>query len=239
MDNIKFLLSKKNYFSLRINDIINYLQLQDINLKKLDCIEIFGGSGETDKILSEMVKSFEIWEINKNYLDILKKNFPNSNIQICNSIEKLKLNEVSKKFDLILIDNPMSVFGEKNGTYKYCEHFDILEHITKIMKNECIVIFLINKKPFYYKKFKEKNLEWRRRRKKFYGHLDIDNLSIDFLLAFYKEYFQKFGFNTQFSKNISRHHPHLDYLILKLQKNISDNILAIDMISLSNLIHNN
>ena len=238
MEKSKFL-PKKNIFSLKINDVVNYLEKQNINLKILNSLEVFGGSGETDKIIADKVKSFEIWEINDDFLDTLTRNFPNSKIHICNSIEKLQTNTFEQKFDLILIDNPMSVFGDKNNPQTYCEHFDILENINKITNNETIVIFLVNKKPFYSKKLKQKNSEWKKRRKQFYGDIDIDNISIDFLLTFYKEYFQKIGFKTVFSKNILRHHPHLDYLIFKLEKNNSDNVETFDMISLSNLIHNN
>ena len=78
-------------------------------------MEVFGGSGETDKIIADKVKSFEIWEINDDFLDTLTRNFPNSKIHICNSIEKLQTNTFEQKFDLILIDNPMSVFGDKNN----------------------------------------------------------------------------------------------------------------------------
>ena len=154
MEKSKFL-PKKNIFSLKINDVIDYLEKQNVNLKILNSLEVFGGSGETDKVIDHKVKSFEIWEINNDFLDILTKNFPNSKIQICNSIEKLQTNTFEQKFDLILIDNPMSVFGDKNNPQRYCEHFDILENINKITNNETIVIFLVNKKPFYSKKFKK------------------------------------------------------------------------------------
>jgi hypothetical protein len=233
------LLPKKNIFSLKINNVVDYLEKQNINLKTLNSLEVFGGSGETDRIIADKVKSFEIWEINNDFFDTLTRTLPNSKIHICNSIEKLHTNTFEQKFDLILIDNPMSVFGNKNNPQIYCEHFDILKNINKITNNETIVIFLVNKKPFYSKKFKQKNSEWKKRRKQFYGDIDIDNISIDFLLTFYKEYFQKIGFRTVFSKNILRHHPHLDYLIFKLKKNDLKNIVTFDMISLSNLIHNN
>ena len=65
----------------------------------------------------------------------------------------------------------MSVFGEKN-----CEHFDVIKNIGKLIDNEAIIVFLVNKKPFFFKKFIQKNRLWKKRRKEFYGDLDVENI---------------------------------------------------------------
>ena len=126
----------------------------------------------------------------------------------------------------------MSVFGKQ---LEYCEHFDVIKNISKLIDKEVIVIFLINKKPFL-KKDEEKNVIWKKRRQLFYGDLNTNDLSIDFLLNFYKELFRNMGFDIIFSKNIPRHTPHLDYMIFKLKrKNIDehDKIKHIDWISVT------
>ena len=85
--------------------------------------------------------------------------------------------------------------------------------------------------------FIQKNELWKKRRKEFYGNLDIENISIKFLLSFYTELFNNMGFDIDFSKNISRHSPHLDYLVYKISKKSNSEIINhTDWISLSELM---
>ena len=102
-------------------------------------------------MLAKNVKSFEIWEIDQKLKPQLEKSFPNSEIKICDSIEILNKSQKIRKFDLVLIDNPMNVFGIKKNSFEYCEHFDVIKNIPKLMDKEVIVIFLVNKKPFFFK----------------------------------------------------------------------------------------
>lgn len=220
----------KKLFRLKSEFVIDFLE-DKINLENCKAIEIFGGEGVNDSIFSKYTKYFEIWEIDSSLELELNKNVPDAKIKFCDSIKTLNENNDFGFFDLILIDNPMSVFGEK---LEYCEHFDVIKNISKLIHNEAIIIFCVNKKPFF-KKNQQKNIFWKKRRKLFYGDLDITDLSIDFLLNFYKELFRSIGFDTVISKCIPRHTPHLDYLIFKLKRknfNGNDKIKHIDWISL-------
>jgi len=230
MSNIENL-SRKKLFRIKSESIVDFLK-EKVSLEKCKSIEIFGGEGVNDSIFSKNTKSLEIWEIDSSLKPELEKNVPNAKIRFCDSIKNLNENNDFGFFDLILIDNPMSVFGKK---FEYCEHFDAIKNISKLIDKEVILIFLINKKPFF-KKDEEKNVIWKERRRLFYGDLNSNDLSIDFLLNFYKELFRNMGFDTIFSKNIPRHTPHLDYMIFKLKrKNIDeDNMIKhIDWISLT------
>ena len=133
----------------------------------------------------------------------------------------------------------MSVFGTKKNSYEYCEHFDIIKNIDKLIDKEAIVIFLVNKKPFFSKKLKKKNILWRKRRQEFYGKIDTDNMSIQFLTNFYTELFKSLGLQTVFVNSIPRHNPHLDYFIFLLRKNSKqnkDSLKTMDWISLYPLL---
>ena len=44
----------------------------------------------------------------------------------------------------------MSVFGISDELDQYCEHFDVLHNIGKLIDKTAIVIFLVNKKPFFH-----------------------------------------------------------------------------------------
>jgi len=225
---------KKNFskkiFRIKSEFVVDYLQ-DKIDLENCRAIEIFGGEGINDSIFSKNVKYFEIWEIDSSLELELIKNIPNGEIKFCDSIKTLNEKDNFGFFNLILIDNPMSVFGKQ---LEYCEHFDVIKNISKLIDKEAIVIFLVNKKPFF-KKNQQKNTNWKKRRRLFYGNLNETDLSTKFLLSFYEELFRNIGFDTVFSKNIPRHTPHLDYLIFKLKRqNLNKNniIKHIDWISL-------
>ena len=148
----------------------------------------------------------------------------------------------TSKFDLIMIDNPISVFGVEKNSFEYCEHFDIIKNVGKLIDKEAIVIFLINKKPFFFNKLKKKNELWRKRRQEFYGNIDTNDISITFLTSFYIEMFKNMGLVTIFTNTIPRHDPHLDYFIFMLRKNdiqYGDSLKTFDWISLDPLFSRN
>ena len=239
MEDIKKIISSKNTFTLRMNHVVDFLKSEDVPLEKLHAIEVFGGIGKTDVVLAKNVKTFEIWEIDQKLKPQLEKSFPNAKIKICDSIEILNESQKIQKFDLILIDNPMSVFGMKKNSVGYCEHFDVIKNIEKLIDKEAIVIFLVNKKPFFSKKLKKKNILWRKRRQEFYGKINTDNMSVQFLTNFYTELFKSFGLQTVFVNSIPRHNPHLDYFIFSLRKNSKqnkDSLKTMDWISLYPLL---
>ena len=239
MADITKIISSKNTFTLRMNHVVDFLKSKDIHLEKLHAIEIFGGTGKTDAVLAKNVKTFEIWEIDQKLKPQLEKSFPNAKIKICDSIEILNKSQKIPKSDLILIDNPMSVFGMKKNSVGYCEHFDVIKNIEKLIDKEAIVIFLVNKKPFFSKKLKKKNILWRKRRQEFYGKINTDNMSVQFLTNFYTELFKSFGLQTVFVNSIPRHNPHLDYFIFSLRKNSKqnkDSLKTMDWISLYPLL---
>ena len=127
----------------------------------------------------------------------------------------------------------------KKNSVGYCEHFDVIKNIEKLIDKEAIVIFLVNKKPFFSKKLKKKNILWRKRRQEFYGKIDTDNMSIQFLTNFYTELFKSLGLQTVFVNSIPRHNPHLDYFIFLLRKNSKqnkDSLKTMDWISLYPLL---
>ena len=186
-------ISEKKLFVLKSEKVKKFLEEKNIEIEKLNCIEVFGGTGLNDSIFEKHAKSFEVSEIDRNLEVELKKNLPSANVKINN--------------------------------------------IHKFIEDSAIIIFLVNKKPFFFKKFIQKNELWKKRRKEFYGNLDIENISIKFLLSFYTELFNNMGFDIDFSKNISRHSPHLDYLVYKISKKSNSEIINhTDWISLSELM---
>jgi len=204
----------KKLFYERMNDVITFLEKR-VDIAKLNALEVFGRAGDWHTtVYANRVKSLQVWEIDKKWKNILKKNLPNAKIKILDSIKIIVENLEPSKFDLIVIDNPMNTWGTKKEPYFYCEHFDFIKHIGNIIDKEAILIFNINKNPFDYDKF----LEWKKRREKFYKRKRTSKLSLQFLILFYKKLFLMIGYKTIFQK-IFKRDEYLDYFVFFLRKN--------------------
>ena len=197
-----------------MNAVITFLEKR-VDIAKLNALEVFGRAGDWHTtVYANRVKSLQVWEIDKKWKNILKKNLPNAKIKILDSIKTIVENLEPSKFDLIVIDNPMTTFGTKKEPNLYCEHFDFIKNIGNIIDKEAIIIFNINKNPFNYDEFPE----WKKRREKFYGRKRTSKLSPRFLIKFYKKLFLKNGYKTVFQK-LFRREEHLDYFVFFLRKN--------------------
>jgi hypothetical protein len=186
------------------NELISKLENQNVNFNSLNTLEMFGRGGDWHTtIFQKKVKTLEVWEIDPKWKNELKKNLPNATIKIRDTIKTIKNEKNFMKYDLILIDNPMNTYGPKlndSDPGMYCEHFDVINHIDNIIDKQAIVVFNVNRKPFDYDKFPV----WKKRREKFYGNTNTSDMKIDFLLKFYKKFFQELGFDTIFHENVVR-----------------------------------
>jgi len=184
------------------NELISRLLEKGIKFSNLKCLEVFGRDGTWHvSIFAKLVKSMEIWEIDEKWKDELQKNFPKSDIKIIDSIKTIKNNLELPKVDILLIDNPMNLYGNENSQEdRYCEHFDLIEEIKKFCNKKILVIFNVNRHPFDYNLYPE----WKKRREQFYMNTETDNLSTEFLHKFYEQLFEKLGFNIIFNINVTR-----------------------------------
>ena len=204
----------KKLFHERMSDLITFLEKR-VDISKLDALEVFGRTGDWHTtVYANKIKSLQVWEIDKKWKNALKKNLPNAKIKILDSIKTIVENLEPSKFDLIVIDNPMTTFGTKKEPNLYCEHFDFIKNIGNIIDKEAIIIFNINKNPFDYDKFPE----WKKCREKFYERKRTAKLGIRFLIKFYKKLFLKIGYKTVFQK-IFKRHEYSDYFVFFLRKN--------------------
>lgn len=190
--------------------IVNYLQKEKcIDLSKLDAVEVFARTGDwVAKYYSDLVRSLEAWEIQKKYLDSLKKNLPNA---IIRNVDSIKYMDICKnKFNLINIDNPQGIYGNN-----YCEIFDVLEKINRIIipTSTSVVIFLVNQNPYNVRNVNmifndnygmndELFKTWYRRREKFYKINDASKLPDKFVYQFYFHFFDKLGFKYILNKKV-------------------------------------
>jgi len=178
-----------NLTETSLGNILN--EIDDLSSKNV--LDIFAREGDWQtEFLVDKVKSIEGWEINPQFVDNFKKNFPEIKCICRDSIKYIK--EINKKdadkFDIVIIDNGMNCYGENNI---YCEHFDLIDDIHKFFNDEVYVILNVAKSPFNY----DNSSDWMNRREKFYGTKSTDNLRLDFLMDFYKNIFSSSNFECE------------------------------------------
>lgn len=177
-------------------------------------LEAFANTGEHQApAYYKYASYFEAWEITPELAAQIKENLPNAVVKVTNSIEEIT--KTTRKFDVIILDAHMGVFG---GIY--CEHFDILPNCFRIANDEVVIV--MNVMPYAEDKWKEryptvfdeKHLE---RRKQFYGNaLNVVTCTYDEMIAFYKDYFRKNGYEITDYFFHQRHLLH--YLAVKATK---------------------
>ncbi|WP_022663488.1 hypothetical protein [Paucidesulfovibrio longus] len=137
--------------------------LQYINnvrpLTSLKALDTFSRAGEWATYrFASMVKTLECWEYDSQHIERLKRNFPNAIVRQVDSIQQMQ--QHSQRYDFVFIDNPQGLYCDN----KYCEHFEILGHIHRVVTDHCFVIFNCNNKPYvnpekpieYYNKWIER-----------------------------------------------------------------------------------
>jgi hypothetical protein len=181
----------------------------DIDFSKLNGLEFFSRKGNWQTLsYSDLVKTLTAWEIDEQFESSLRKNLPKAEVTIGDSFKLACEFRYKNRFDFIVFDNPQ---GTYNG---YCEHFECVDLINKIIKKEGgVVIFNVNKNPFNY----DKTSIWAQRRNHYYNVEESAGLDSVFLLSFYKHKFYTLGFKTLFSFEISRNNEYLSYLVFRIE----------------------
>ncbi|NFR87446.1 MULTISPECIES: hypothetical protein [unclassified Clostridium] len=200
-------------YNSSIEVVLNNLIDKGIELKKISALQTFGGSGKgMERFYKDKVKELDVWEIEKSFEDDLKRNLPNANIKITDSFKEIR--KTKKKYDMILIDNPMTIFGE------HCEHFDMYIEAFRIMKEESIIILDIMPnlknidKKFEYIKESSHLLS----RKLFYRCYDPLSINIEIMLQTYKEIANSNGYEIEWYFTEERSGDFIQYLVLKLKR---------------------
>jgi len=201
--------------------ICKRLSSKKIELGQMRALEIFARDGSWQTAAyADKVASLVAWEINSIFENDLRNNLPNAKIKITDSIKELDNQQNFSKFDLIVIDNGQNCYGNER---EYCEHFDVIPKIAKLLDHKGVLIFNINKKPFNFTNYPD----WNKRRLEFYNKKNTAELDLDWLLEFYNDLFFKFGYKTNFSFSVSRedfeHADYLHYLIFHLEKINNEN----------------
>lgn len=113
--------------------VMRELRRRGVDPGTLDAIELFGGTGMFHTLdYAPLVASLEIWEIDPERAGRLRRNLPQAKISITDSYRAVK--NASKRYGLIVVDNPMAIEGE------HAEHFDLFPDLFGIMADRAIMI---------------------------------------------------------------------------------------------------
>jgi hypothetical protein len=176
------------------------------DLSNYSVLDIFAREGDWQSYrLNGKVKSLEAWEINEEFIPNLKKNLPDASVYCRDSIQFINNNDYNK-FNLLVIDNGLNCYGANK---EYCEHFDFINNIKNVVTQNSFVIFNVCRKPFNYSNYPE----WIKRRNEFYQLEDSSELTLEFIESFYKELFNKSGFQvSEYYTECREYHNDIDYL---------------------------
>ena len=207
---------KNNRFLEAAEEVVNFLD-DNIDLSQCNFFEPFAQTGaKHTKQFYQKVKNVEAWEIDKNLEKELRKNLPDATIKICDSIEVVSSDNfiLDEKFDILAIDAPLNCYGEQE---QYCEHFDFFSHIPKLVKDHGVVIFNVITSPFNYKD----SPRWKERREAYYDSTETGNMSVDFMVDFYKNKIKELGYNTNFEfttcREIYKGNEYFHYVVFGIQ----------------------
>lgn len=213
MNIVNFLLAVRRKLHLSpMQKVLRQLRKREVNLRDLDALEIYGGSGCSHTLdYASKVRTLEAWEINPKLAEKLKQNIPETEVKITDSYKEIKA--TSHGYNLIVVDNPSIVFDD------HCEHFELFPDIFRIAKNSCILI--VNVVPKFDKEalrmypsfFSEKQLVCR---KLFYKTQSPQEVSFDEMVQTYKSLVITNGFNLEWHFFQKRNYVY--YLVLKIKK---------------------
>lgn len=197
-----------------MESVLTRLEKNQINIHELHALEVFGKTGEWHTVdYGYKVNSLEVWEIDSSCKSSLKRNFPFATIKIVNSYNEIE--RCGKKFSLIVVDNPMSTYGD------YCEHFSLFPKLFNLCDENAIVIANVipkineNIKLEYPYLFNDKQLEKRR---EFYETNSPHELSLEEMDSVYKKLALKEHFKTEWSFFEKRSFVY--YYVFKLKKEL-------------------
>ena len=203
---------RKRFGFSPIQFVFRELRKRKVRYQDFATLEIFGYTGEYHtKDYFRSVATLDVWEINSAYQDKLRRNLPGAEIKITDSFIEIK--QTPRKYDLIVVDNPMSNYGT------HCEHFDLFPDLFRVAKDSVILILdvipeinsrFLRQYPYI---FNEKQLQ---RRAHFYQTDHPESITFEKMISTYKELGRTNDFDLKWFFFQKRKYGY--YLVMKLSK---------------------
>jgi hypothetical protein len=197
-----------------IQKIFKTIESQGFNLSKLDVLEAFAGDGRMQVVdYYDKVRSVDLWEWTTNNVINLWKLFPNANIEIVDTFDKIK--RTTNKYDLIVLDA-----SPKSG--EHWEVFDLFPDVFQLLKEEGIIICTLvriidDKIKKHYPEIGSSKHNFARQ--KFYDSFGDDNIEVskDLLTSTFAKKAGEAGFRLVWDEVILRN-SNIIYYVLRLEK---------------------
>jgi len=184
--------NKETIWVAKSEDVINgMMELKEkYRMAEFRAIELYGGDGHTlSNKMAEKCVSFVGYDINPEKEEGFKQNIANGEFRCGDSVKMMRTMKDGEigTYNMISIDSPICVYGEN-----YCEHFEIIEFVYKLLKHgeNVLCVFPVVSKP--YDTEKEENGVWIKKRKDFYK-TDFINLELNKIYGVYDEIFSRQG----------------------------------------------
>jgi hypothetical protein len=195
-----------------MQQVLRELEKRGVAIGSLKAIELFGGCGKRHTVdYANRIARLEVWEIEPSCEEVLRKKIPQATIHITDTYQQIR--KTSERFDLIVVDNPMSIYDG------HCEHFDLFPDLFRLAADSAIIVVnaipnlsaaVARKLPYL---FSEKQLQVRRR---FYNTDNADDLSWGQIVSAYRGQAEAAGFELEWSFSVRRHFIY--YLALKIKR---------------------
>lgn len=178
-------------------------------------LELFGGDGEVHtKDYVALVKSLDIWEIDRKHETQLRDNFPSATVRIVDSV--VELQTTPNRYDLILADAPTTTYGP------YCEHFELFPDVFRAMNDRAVLILnvMLNLGDEYLARYGPHEDQLARRRW-FYRTETPASVPLDQMARVYGQKAAKHGFELEWHETEHRRSSYfsgLHYFVLALRR---------------------
>ncbi|MCU0606100.1 MAG: hypothetical protein MUF78_01430 [Candidatus Edwardsbacteria bacterium] len=176
------------------------------------CLEVFGGTGDIHLLdYAHRIRELTIWEIDKTAASRLRQRFPAATIQTVDSHKEVERHE--GRYELIVIDNPMSTYGP------WCEHFGLFPDVFRLAADRAVMMVAVipdadaGARSAYPYLFNRSQLEERRR---FYRAGDPEHVPFDSMVKIYAEHAESAGLSIDWW--FSQRRTHMHYLVLGLSR---------------------
>lgn len=196
--------------------LCHQLRERGVRLDRLRALEVFGDDGTRHTMdYAPFVASLDIWEIRPERERTLRANFPRARVTIVDSFAEVK--RTANTYDLVVVDNWIGMF---NG---HCEHFELFPEILRVVDDQGILVLTVighlgeeERGPFARVHSEESLTTHLGRRRRFYRTDHPESVSVDQMLAVYRDLFAAQGVAIDWHV----FQPRLDhaYLALKLRR---------------------
>jgi hypothetical protein len=208
-----FMRSARRVFGLSpMQQVLRELEHRGVDLASLTAVELFGGCAKRHTLdYANRVAGLEAWEIEPSCEEMLRKNIRGGTVRIVDTFEEIR--KTSQRFDLIVIDNPMSIYGG------HCEHFELFPDVFRLVGDSAIFVIDVipNVPPDGLRKFpylfSEQHLALRRQ---FYQAEKADDLSREQIVSAYRRSAETAGLKLEWNFWVRRHFVY--YLAFKVRR---------------------